>query len=74
MFQDKLAQIKKQLQQLEEGTLPEYLRRLKRLEQQHKERLRLNDVWKTCCVGVQCDCREYIELMNGSLLLFNTKF
>lgn len=51
MYQDKLTQLKKQLQQLQEGTLPEYLRRLKRIEQQYKERLRLNDTWKTYCVS-----------------------
>ena len=52
MYQDKLAQLKKQLQQLQEGTLPEYLRRLKRIEQQYKERLRLNDTWQACCVCI----------------------
>ncbi|XP_013385354.1 sin3 histone deacetylase corepressor complex component SDS3 isoform X2 [Lingula anatina] len=45
MYKDKLAQLKKQLQQLEEGTLPEYLKRLKKLEQQYKERVRVNEVW-----------------------------
>lgn len=50
MYQDKLAQLKKQLQQLQEGTLPEYLRRLKRIEQHYKERLRLNETWQSCCV------------------------
>ena len=53
MYQDKLAQLKKQLQQLQEGTLPEYLRRLKRIEQQYKERLRLNDTWQACCVCIR---------------------
>lgn len=48
---DKLEQFRKQLQQLQDGTLPEYLRRLKRIEQQYKERLRLNDVWKAYCVS-----------------------
>ncbi|XP_014240451.1 sin3 histone deacetylase corepressor complex component SDS3 isoform X3 [Cimex lectularius] len=35
-----------QLQQLHEGTYPEYLRRLKRLEQQFKERIQLNKSWR----------------------------
>jgi len=38
MYQDKLASLKKQLQQLKEGTHPEYNRKLKRLEGQYKER------------------------------------
>ena len=45
MYQDKLAQLKKQLLQLKEGTLPEYMKKLKKLEQQHRERIRVNDVW-----------------------------
>jgi len=46
MYQDKLNQLKKQLQQLAELTHPEWLRRNKRLEQQHRERLRINLVVK----------------------------
>ncbi len=33
MYQDKLAHLKKQLYQLEEASHPEYLRRLKKVEQ-----------------------------------------
>ena len=45
MYQQKLAQLKKQLQQLKDGTLPEYMKKLKRLDQNYKERLRVNEVW-----------------------------
>ena len=45
MYQDKLAQLKKQLQQLKDGTLPEYMKKLKKLEQQHRERMRMNEIW-----------------------------
>lgn len=38
VYQDKLANLKKQLQQLKDGTHPEYNRKLKRLEAQYKER------------------------------------
>lgn len=38
IYQDKLANLKKQLQQLKDGTHPEYNRKLKRLEAQYKER------------------------------------
>ncbi|XP_040201624.1 sin3 histone deacetylase corepressor complex component SDS3 isoform X3 [Rana temporaria] len=40
MYQDKLASLKRQLLQLQEGTLQEYQKRLKKLDQQYKERLR----------------------------------
>ncbi|RVE45272.1 hypothetical protein evm_010094 [Chilo suppressalis] len=46
MYQDKLANLKKQLQQLEDGIHTEYLRRVKRLEHQLHERLRLNKIYK----------------------------
>lgn len=39
MYQDKLASLKKQLQQLNDGTHPEYNRKLKRLDTQYRERL-----------------------------------
>ncbi|PWA17090.1 hypothetical protein CCH79_00013293 [Gambusia affinis] len=40
MYQDKLASLKRQLQQLQEGSLQEYQKRMKKLDQQYKERLR----------------------------------
>ncbi|XP_066593041.1 LOW QUALITY PROTEIN: sin3 histone deacetylase corepressor complex component SDS3-like [Prorops nasuta] len=46
VYQDKLAILKKQLQQLKDGTHPEYNRKLKRLEMQYKERLRLNIIYR----------------------------
>jgi Sin3 histone deacetylase corepressor complex component SDS3 len=45
MYQDKLAQLKQQLQQLKNGTLPEYMKKLKKIDQQYKERLRFNEIW-----------------------------
>lgn len=44
VYQDKLASLKKQLQQLKDGTHPEYNRKIKRLEAQYNERLRLNAI------------------------------
>jgi Sds3-like. len=38
MYQDKLASLKKQLQQLKDGTHPEYNRKLKKLDAAFKER------------------------------------
>ena len=46
MYQDKLAHLKKQLQQLEDGILPEFLKRKKKIEQQYKERLKMADIFK----------------------------
>lgn len=45
MYQDKLAQLKRQVQQLKEGNLPIYMKKLKKLEQQYKERLRMHSLW-----------------------------
>ena len=45
MYQDKLAQLKRQVQQLKDGTLPVYMKKMKKLDQQCKERLRLNSLW-----------------------------
>ncbi|XP_011549580.3 sin3 histone deacetylase corepressor complex component SDS3 isoform X1 [Plutella xylostella] len=45
MYQDKLASLKKQLQQLEDGVHPEFLRRVKRLEHQLHERIRVNRIY-----------------------------
>ncbi|XP_042871997.1 sin3 histone deacetylase corepressor complex component SDS3 isoform X2 [Penaeus vannamei] len=58
MYQDKLAQLKKQLQQLRDNTHPEYNKKLKKIDAAYKERLRLNDLWR----GVEIECveRDYL--------------
>ncbi|KFV79310.1 Sin3 histone deacetylase corepressor complex component SDS3, partial [Struthio camelus australis] len=48
MYQDKLASLKRQLQQLQEGTLQEYQKRMKKLDQQYKERIRNAELVFTC--------------------------
>uniref|UniRef100_UPI00358E6B93 sin3 histone deacetylase corepressor complex component SDS3 isoform X1 n=1 Tax=Myxine glutinosa TaxID=7769 RepID=UPI00358E6B93 len=45
MFQDKVISLKKQVQQLQEGTLLEYQKRMKRLDQQYKERIRHAEIF-----------------------------
>lgn len=52
MYQDKLAQLKRQVQQLKEGNLPIYMKKLKKLEQQYKERLRMHNLWVQHETGV----------------------
>ena len=59
MYQDKLAHLKKQLQQLEDGTLPEFLKRKKKIEQQYKERLKMADIFKEYEVGAVCLCIKH---------------
>ena len=44
IYQDKLAELKLQLRQLHDGVLPDYLKRLRRLEATFKERARVNTV------------------------------
>ncbi|GBP86432.1 Sin3 histone deacetylase corepressor complex component SDS3 [Eumeta japonica] len=46
LYHDKMAILKKQLQQLEDGVYPEYLRRVKQLEHQLHECLRLNRIYR----------------------------
>ncbi|GLV35909.1 uncharacterized protein CBL_09873 [Carabus blaptoides fortunei] len=59
MYQDKLASLKKQLQQLKDETHPEYIRRVKKLEHQFKERLRLNTIYRDYLE--ECVEKEYIS-------------
>lgn len=44
MYQDKLAELKSQLAQLHSGQLVEYVKRMRKLEAQHRERQRVNDI------------------------------
>jgi len=46
MYQDKLNHLKKQLQQLSEGTHPDWTKRIKKLDQQLKERMVISTVVK----------------------------
>ncbi|XP_049867538.1 sin3 histone deacetylase corepressor complex component SDS3 [Pectinophora gossypiella] len=71
MYQDKLASLKKQLQQLEDGIHPEYIRRVKRLEHQLHERLRLNRIHKEHMYDVVE--REYIAEKKAAAKEFEEK-
>ncbi|XP_063359980.1 sin3 histone deacetylase corepressor complex component SDS3 [Cydia amplana] len=71
MYQDKLASLKKQLQQLEDGVHPEYTRRVKRLEHQLHERLRLNKIYKDHVYDVVE--REYIADKKAAAKEFEEK-
>jgi len=65
MYQDKLSQLKRQVQQLKDGTLPIYMKKMKKLEQQYKERLRLCSLWvKRELEVVQEEYKSEKELAN----------
>ena len=53
MYRDKLATLKDQLVQLEAGLHPEYVRKLKRLEQIYEERVLMDEVFLAFEVIVQ---------------------
>lgn len=46
MYQDKLATLKKKMQQLQEGTHADCNKKIKKLEAQYLERLNLNDIYR----------------------------
>ncbi|CAG5116093.1 unnamed protein product, partial [Candidula unifasciata] len=63
MYQDKLAHIKKQIGMLQEGSLPEFLKRTKKIELHYRERLRQNEINKMVEVEIvdrnyQTDCNN----------------
>ena len=45
MYQDKLATLKEQLVQLDTDVHPEYLRRVKKIEQAYSDRILLNEAF-----------------------------
>ncbi|XP_075154785.1 sin3 histone deacetylase corepressor complex component SDS3 [Haematobia irritans] len=58
MYQHKLAGLNKQLEELKNLTHPEYTRRLKKLENQYKERLKLNEIYRDYLK--ECVERDYV--------------
>ncbi|XP_058827834.1 sin3 histone deacetylase corepressor complex component SDS3 [Topomyia yanbarensis] len=71
MYQDKLASLKKQLEELRSGTHPEYLRRVKKLEHQYNERMRLNDIYREYLIS--CVERDYILEKNAAVKEYEEK-
>ena len=65
MYQDKLAQLKKQLQQLKDGTLPEYMKKLRKIDQSYRERLRINEIWfqyeVSCAHNIVIEVLQYFS-------------
>ncbi|XP_067013575.1 sin3 histone deacetylase corepressor complex component SDS3 isoform X2 [Anabrus simplex] len=71
MYQDKLANLKKQLQQLKDGTHPEYNKKLKKLDIAYKERLRLNVIMRD--YTMECVERDYILEQKAAAKEFEEK-
>ena len=46
MYQDKLADLKRQLTKLNDGTLPEWQKKLRKLDMAYRERMKFNEVVK----------------------------
>lgn len=71
MYQDKLAMLKKKLQQLHDGTHHEYNRKVKKLEYQYKERLRLNTLYRDYMI--ECVERDYVLEKKAAAKEFDEK-
>uniref|UniRef100_A0A0K8REE1 Putative component of histone deacetyl n=1 Tax=Ixodes ricinus TaxID=34613 RepID=A0A0K8REE1_IXORI len=71
MYRAKLATLKKQLAQLKEDSPPEYLKKLKRIEQVYHERRFMNDVFQTH--EVERVEREYIQEKKAAVREFEEK-
>lgn len=71
MYQDKLASLKKKLQQLKDGTHHDYNRRVKKLESQYRERIRVNILYRD--YRIECVEREYIGEKKAAAKEFEDK-
>jgi len=71
MYQDKLAHLKKQLHQLDEGIHPEYMRRLKKVEQGYRERMRINQVVRE--LELELTEEDYIHEKKAAVREFEEK-
>lgn len=71
MYQDKLSNLKKKLQQLKDGTHHDYNKKVKKLEYQYKERIRLNVLYRDYMID--CVEREYIQEKKAAVREFEEK-
>lgn len=71
MYQDKLANLNKQLEELKNNTHPEYIRRLRKLDFQHKERLRVNEIYRD--FSMECAERDFINEKRAALKEYEDK-
>lgn len=71
MYQDKLASFKNQLEQLKNSTHPEYIRRIRKLELQYNERLRVNAIYRE--FSIECVEREFITEKKAAVKEYDEK-
>lgn len=71
MYQDKLANFKNQLEQLKNSTHPEYIRRVRKLELQYNERLRVNAIFRE--FSIECVEREFITEKKAAVKEYDEK-
>ncbi|XP_070492812.1 sin3 histone deacetylase corepressor complex component SDS3 isoform X1 [Chironomus tepperi] len=71
IYQDKLANLKKQLEEVHAGSHPELIRRLKQLERQYHDRLRLNSYYRDYLI--ECVEKDYILEKNAAVKEYEEK-
>jgi Sin3 histone deacetylase corepressor complex component SDS3 len=71
IYQDKLASLKKQLEEVQGGNHPELIRRLKQLERQYHDRLRLNSYHRDYLI--ECVEKDYILEKNATVKEYEEK-
>lgn len=71
VYQDKLANLKKQLDDVASGGHPELLKRYKLLERQYSERLRLNSYYRDYLI--ECVEKDYILEKNAAVKEYEEK-
>lgn len=71
IYQDKLANLKKQLEEVQAGSHPELIRRLKQLERQYHDRLRLNSYYRDYLI--ECVEKDYILEKNAAVKEYEEK-
>lgn len=71
MYQDKLTSLKRQLVELKNGHHPEYVRRLKKLETQYKDRLRLNEIYREYMI--ECVERDHVSENKAAVKEYDEK-
>lgn len=71
MYQDKLSNLKKQLEDVSGGSHPELLRRHKQLERGYHERLRLNNYYRDYLI--ECVEKDYILEKNAAVKEYEEK-
>lgn len=71
IYQDKLANLKKQLEEVANGTHPELLRRYKQLEREYNDRLRLNVSYRDYLL--ECVDKDYIYEKNAAAKEYEEK-